>query len=214
MPRPLKSMPSTRKPTEGLGAPSYCSSSPMPRTWKYRGRELAPAKFRFGTWAMASAKCWAPGACRVAWSRTTALAVTLLAAVRRNEAWVMITSSSLSAVFCATAVVGAAEGGSVAVAFSDAKGAAKAGQTAKAPNRGADDGSAKEQGHGAALPKRQRRQMPALGESQPTERTPAVAPAFPTPVLTGSGSTGLPGCAVREPTSRAFPGHPEVREAV
>jgi hypothetical protein len=34
MPMPLKSISSTRKPMDGFGAPWYCSSSPMPRSWK------------------------------------------------------------------------------------------------------------------------------------------------------------------------------------
>ena len=34
MPTPEKSMPSTRKPTELLGAPCHWSVSPMPRNWK------------------------------------------------------------------------------------------------------------------------------------------------------------------------------------
>ena len=33
-PMPLKSMSSIRKPTDGFGAPWYCSSSPAPRIWK------------------------------------------------------------------------------------------------------------------------------------------------------------------------------------
>ena len=32
MPTPEKSMSSIRKPTEGFGAPWYCSTSPMPRS--------------------------------------------------------------------------------------------------------------------------------------------------------------------------------------
>src|ERR1700681_2080927 len=60
MPTPEKSMSSIRKPTEGLGAPWYCSTSPMPRSWKKRGRDVPPAQLRSGTRPSTSSKCWTP----------------------------------------------------------------------------------------------------------------------------------------------------------
>src|SRR5210317_1600354 len=57
VPIPLKSISSIRNPTDGFGAPSYCSSSPMPRIWKYRARWPSPDQLRFGTVFTSSSKC-------------------------------------------------------------------------------------------------------------------------------------------------------------
>ncbi len=97
MPTPLRSMSSIRNPTDGLGAPWYCSSSPMPRIWKKRGREVPPDQFRFGTRPSTSAKCWRPAASSVVAGSTVMLAGISSSVCRRNEAVTTTSSSSAPA---------------------------------------------------------------------------------------------------------------------
>ena len=56
-PIPLKSISSIKKPIEGFGAPSYCSSSPTPLIWKYRALFPSPDQFILGIVWMRSSKC-------------------------------------------------------------------------------------------------------------------------------------------------------------
>jgi hypothetical protein len=66
-------MSSIRKPTEGLGAPWYCSTSPMPRSWKKRGSEVPAAQFKSGISPSTSSKCWTPAVRSVSASSTVTL---------------------------------------------------------------------------------------------------------------------------------------------
>ncbi len=93
MPTPLKSMSSIRKPTDGLGAPWYCSSSPTPRSWKYRGRDVPPDQFRFGTSPSTSCRCCRPADWSTSASSTVVLAGNSLAGAGRSDAVTTISSS-------------------------------------------------------------------------------------------------------------------------
>jgi hypothetical protein len=94
-PTPEKSMPSMRNPTDGFGAPCHCSSSPMPRSWKKRGRDVPADQLRLGTRPMTSWKCCTPAAASVRESSTVALAGRLRKSRSRKSA-VITTSSSES----------------------------------------------------------------------------------------------------------------------
>ena len=103
MAMPEKSMSSIRKPTEGFGAPSYCSSSPMPRIWKYRGREVPPANPRFGTSASTSPKWDSPARPNARASSTVTLAARSCKGVSTSVAVTTTSSSSASAARSETA---------------------------------------------------------------------------------------------------------------
>src|ERR1700730_6415454 len=137
MPTPEKSMSSIKKPTEGLGAPWYCSTSPMPRSWKKRGRDVPPAQLRSGTRPSTSSKCWTPAPRSVPWSITVTLCGSSATLPARRPAVTTISSSVLSA---------------------ETAGRAKRIEAVSGPNKS----------HGYFIH------------------------LLPTPVLTGSGSTGSP----------------------
>src|SRR6202142_2643543 len=136
-------MPSIRKPTDGFGAPWYCSTSPTPRSWKKRGLEVPDAQLRAGTRASTSSKCCTPAAFSVPASSTVTLCGSSDIGMARSVA-VTTTSSRVSAL-----VVSAAR-----------------------PERG--DTSRWRAASSAAV------------------RDGTCIYLLPTPVLTGSGSTGLP----------------------
>src|ERR1700738_4047962 len=97
MPTPEKSMSSIKKPTEGLGAPWYCSTSPMPRSWKKRGRDVPPAQLRSGTRPSTSSTCWTPAPRSVPWSSTVTLCGRSATLPARRPAVTTISSSVPSA---------------------------------------------------------------------------------------------------------------------
>src|ERR1700730_4421688 len=137
MPTPEKSMSSIKKPTEGLGAPWYCSTSPMPRSWKKRGRDVPPAQLRSGTRPSTSSTCWTPAPRSVPWSITVTLCGSSATLPARRPAVTTISSSVSSA---------------------ETAGCAKRIEAVSGPNKS----------HGYFIH------------------------LLPTPVLTGSGSTGSP----------------------
>jgi hypothetical protein len=96
IPTPLKSMSSMRNPTDGLGAPWYCSSSPTPRNWKNRGRDVPPDQFRFGTSPSTSCRCCRPADWSTSPSSTVVLAGNSLAGAGRSDAVTTISSSGSS----------------------------------------------------------------------------------------------------------------------
>ncbi len=96
MPTPLKSMSSIRNPTDGFGAPWYCSSSPTPRSWKYRGLDVPPDQLTFGTRASTSCRCCRPADWSTPASSTVVLAGNSTAGAGRNEAVTTISSRGSS----------------------------------------------------------------------------------------------------------------------
>src|ERR1700680_1164156 len=137
MPTPEKSMSSIRKPTDGLGAPWYCSTSPMPRSWKKRGREVPAAQLRSGIRPSTSSKCWTPAPRSVSRPITVTLCGSSATLVDRRPAVTTISSRESAA---------------------ETAGRAKRIEAVSAPNKS----------HGYFIH------------------------LLPTPVLTGSGSTGSP----------------------
>ena len=96
IPMPEKSMPSMRNPTDGFGAPCHCDSSPIPRNWKKRGREVPADQLRLGTRPSTSWKCCTPAISSVRESSTVALAGRSLRFRSRSSAVTRISSSDES----------------------------------------------------------------------------------------------------------------------
>ena len=73
IPTPEKSMIVDQKPTDGFGAPWYCSTSPMPRSWKSGVAKCRRPDIRSGIKASTSSKCWTPAYRSVSSSSTVTL---------------------------------------------------------------------------------------------------------------------------------------------